>query len=134
MTIDLVIRASLIWLLIAVLAIVNGIFRESLLVPLIGHSAALPVSGISLSSIIFIVTYFVFPMFGKRSFQTYFFIGLQWVLMTLIFELVFGHYIIGKPWPVIFEVFNVYQGNLFVIVLLTSLFSPFIVAKIKSIV
>lgn len=132
MTTILFFKASAIWIIIVLLAIGNGIFRESILVPAMGQNAALPISGISLSCIVFIVTYLAFPFFAKQNTQAYFLIGLQWVLMTLLFEFVFGHYVIGKPWPIIFQVFNIMKGDLFVIVLLTCLISPPIVAKIKS--
>lgn len=133
MTAGLFIKVSLVWMAIATLAIGNGVFRESVLVPNIGQGAALPISGISLSFIVFVVTYLVFPFFGKRNLLTYFLIGAQWVFMTLLFEFLFGHYVSGKSWSSIFQVFNILKGDLFVLVLLTSLISPVIVAKIKSV-
>jgi drug/metabolite transporter superfamily protein YnfA len=122
----------MIWFVIAVLAVANGIFRENILVLRLGQSIALPVSGMLLSIIVFIVTYLSFPLFGKNNAPTYFLIGLQWVLMTLIFEFIFGHYIMCKSWSDIFAIFNIVKGNLFIIVLIVSLFSPLLVAKIKS--
>ncbi|MCW8821305.1 MAG: hypothetical protein OQK45_03680 [Sulfurovum sp.] len=133
MTVSLFLKTSMIWFIIAILAIVNGIFRESVLVSNLGQSMAIPVSGITLSFIIFIVTYVSFPLFGKHNSLTYFLIGLQWVLMTLIFEFLFGHYVIEKSWSSILQVFNVMTGNLFIIVLLVSLISPLLVAKIKGV-
>ncbi len=86
MTFPLFLKASMIWIIIALLAILNGIFRESVLVSIFGPSMAIPVSGIMLSMIIFIITYISLPLFGKHHALTYFVIGLQWVLMTLLFE------------------------------------------------
>ncbi len=133
MTVSLFLKVSAVWLAIVILAIGNGLFRESVLVPYLGQGAALPVSGISLSFIVFIVTYLAFPIFSKNDSLTYILVGVQWVLMTLLFEFVFGHYVIGKSWSDLIQVFNVLKGNLFVFVLVTSLFSPIIVAKIKGV-
>ena len=133
MTLNLVLKASMIWIIIALLAILNGIFRENVLVSNLGQSTATSVSGITLCLIVFIVTYISFPLFGRHHALTYFFIGLQWVLMTLLFELFFGHYIMGKSWSDILQVFNIMKGNLFIIVLIVSLFSPLFVAKIKRV-
>ena len=132
MTVNLVLKAGMIWVIIALFAIINGIFRENVLVSILGENIAISVSGITLSIIIFIVTYISFPLFGKHHALTYFFIGLQWVIMTLLFEFLFGHYVIGKPWSAIFQIFNIMRGNLFIIVLIVSLFSPLLVAKIKN--
>lgn len=132
MTVRLFLKTSMIWFAIAVLAIANGIFRETVLVSHFGQGIALPVSGATLSIIVFIVTYISFPLFGKKDQLTYLFIGLQWIIMTLIFEFLFGHYVVGKSWSDIFDIFNIMKGNMLIIVLIVSLFSPLLVAKIKS--
>jgi len=128
----IVLKASVVWFVIALLAIANGIFRETVLVSLLGQNIALPVSGILLSFIVFIITYLFFPFFGKNKTMTYFLVGLQWVLMTLLFEFLFGHYVVGRSWSDILKVFDIMKGNLFIIVLIVILFSPLLIAKIKS--
>lgn len=125
-------KASMIWFLIAIFAILNGVFRENVLISNLGQSMAVSVSGITLSMIVFIVTYLFFPLFGKQYALTYFLIGLQWVFMTLLFEFFFGHYMMGKSWSDILQVFNIMKGDLFIIVLIVSLLSPLLVAKIKN--
>ncbi|EIF51619.1 MULTISPECIES: hypothetical protein [Sulfurovum] len=133
MTVNLFLKTSMIWLIIAFMAIINGIFRENVLVGMIGPNMAVPVSGITLSMIVLIVTYVSFPLFGKHHALTYFVIGLQWVLMTLLFEFIFGYYVMGKSWSDISEVFHIMRGNLFIIVLAVSLISPLLMAKVKRI-
>jgi len=132
MTVPIFLKASIVWFVIAIFAILNGIFRESVLISNVGPNMALPVSGITLSIIVFIVTYLSLPLFGKHHALTYFFIGLQWVFMTLLFEFFFGHYMMEKSWSDILQVFNIMKGNLFIIVLIVSLVSPILVAKIKG--
>lgn len=133
MTVSLFLKTGMIWFVIAILAIENGVFRESVLVSTLGQNIALPVSGITLSIIVFIVTYVSFPLFGKNNSLSYFFIGLQWVLMTLIFEFLLGHYVLEKSWSGILDIFNIMKGNLFIIVLVVSLLSPLLAAKIKKV-
>ena len=132
MSVSLFLKTSIIWFVIAILAVLNGIFRENILVTSIGQSMAVPVSGITLSIIVFIVTYISFPLFSKKNTMTYLFIGLQWVSMTLIFEFLFGHYVLGKSWSSILDVFDIMRGDLFIIVLFVSLISPLLVAQIKG--
>ena len=133
MTAKLFLNAILIWLVIAILAVGNGVFRENVLVPTLGQGLALPISGISLSIIVLIVTYLCFGFFGNKDVLTYFLIGCQWVLMTLIFEFAFGHYVAGKSWSSLMKDFDITKGNLFIVVLLMSLISPLLVAKIKRV-
>ncbi len=133
MRVNLFFKTSMIWAIIALLAIFNGIFRENILATYLGQHMALPVSGLILSMIIFTVTYLSFPLLGKHHALTYFVIGLQWVVMTLLFEFIFGHYVMGKSWSDILEVFHIMRGNLFIIVLAVSLISPLLMAKVKRI-
>lgn len=132
MTIRLFLNAGLIWIVIAVLAIANGAFRENILVPALGHSFALAASGVSLSILVFTVTCISFPLIARNDTRTYFLIGLQWVSMTLIFEFVYGHYVAGQSWGSLLQVFNIMKGDLFIVVLITSLVSPLLVARLRN--
>lgn len=132
MTLTLAFKASLIWLLLMLVAIVNGVLREQILVPALGMNVALPVSGISLSVLVLVVSYFSLPWFGQHAASTFLFVGLQWLLITLIFEFVFGHYVVGKSWHDLIQVFNVTSGDLFLLVLLVSLFGPYLAARLRG--
>ncbi|MGB5706007.1 MAG: hypothetical protein WBM41_04195 [Arenicellales bacterium] len=132
MTVSLFFKSLSMWVIIALCAIANGVFRENILAPVLGKTLALPMSGLSLSIAIFIVTNLSFSLINGNDKLTYILIGLQWVLLTLFFEFVFGHYVVGKSWTSIFEVFNIVKGDLFLVVLVIILVSPLLVAMIKG--
>nr|BDD47826.1 hypothetical protein 13 [Gammaproteobacteria bacterium] len=125
-------RAALIWLLIALLAIANGALRDNVLSPLIGREAALPLSGVILSLIVLLVTYFSRNYLRIRDRATAWLIGVQWVGMTLIFEFNFGHYVAGKSWAELMQTFNLFEGDLFLLVLLVSLTAPNLVLAYRE--
>jgi len=132
MTLNLFLKVAMIWFIIVIVAVINGIFRESILVPYFGEAVALPASGITLAIIIFMIIYLSFKLFSKNKYLSYLYIGIQLVTMTLVFEFVFGHYVIGKSWSELLQVFNILEGDLFILALLVSLLSPLLVAKIKK--
>ena len=125
-------KATLIWLVIAVLAIANGTLREFVLAPVIGHAWALPLSGISLSLIVLLVTHLAFSFLGAHTPAARWLVGVQWVLMTLLLEFGFGHYVAGKSWAELLRSLNVLTGDLFLLVLLVSLLAPSLVARMKN--
>ncbi len=127
-------RAALIWLLIACLAVANGVLRENVMAPITGMGMALPLSGISLSLIVLVVSYFSLGFLGVRTAAIYWLIGLQWVVMTLAFEFLFGHFVVGKSWSTLLQTFNLAKGDLFLLVLLVSLVSPYLMARLKGII
>jgi len=132
MSVYLFLKTSFIWCIIAIFAVANGVFRVSFLEPYIGKTLALPVSGITLSIIVFTITFLSFKLFDKSSSLTYLLIGIQWVSMTLAFEFIFGHFVMGRSLQALFQVFNILEGNLFIIALLVTLFSPLLVSLIRK--
>lgn len=121
-----------IWLLIVIAAIINGAIRDKLLTPIIGAHLSLPISGITLSFLVLVITYFAIPFFGNIKSRVYILIGLFWIILTLAFEYLFGHYVIGKSWYEINQVFDVYNGNLFTVVLVVTGLSPWAAAKLSQ--
>lgn len=128
----LISKVALIWLGIAVLAVANGFIREFIVAPKFGMQIALPLSGVTLSILVFIAAFYAFGFFGVRNRSTCLLIGAQWVLMTLAFEFLFGHYVAGKPWSVLVQNFNILKGDLFTLVLIVTFLSPYLVGRIRG--
>jgi hypothetical protein len=123
-----------IWILLVVSAILNGVLRDKLLSPLIGARLALPLSGVSLSLLIFVVTLLLLPFLGKLDSARYWLIGGIWLAMTIAFEFLFGHYVMGQPWEKILGAYNVLSGNLWLLILLATAASPHLAAKLRGLI
>lgn len=129
----ILLKAVGVWLVIVVAAILNGMFREKVLVPVMGANIALLLSGMLLAVLVFIVTLAFIFFIGSTEPKVYIFVGLFWVLLTLSFELLFGHYVAGKSWHEIMKVFNIQKGDLFLLVLVVAAISPWLAAKVRGI-
>lgn len=51
-------------------------------------------------------------------------IGLFWLVLTVCFEFLFGHYVAGHPWERLLADYNLLAGRLWVLILATLLFTP----------
>lgn len=121
--------AFLIWVMIIPIAIINGGFREYVLIKLGG--LALPLSGIILSSCIFIVAYLLVPKIKNCVKRDYIFFGVMWFVLTNLFDL--SAYIKeGEGFAGLLQSYNIFTGNTWLLVVLTALFAPMIVMKIKE--
>jgi len=129
----LLMKATGIWFMIVVVAILNGLLRENILTPTVGSTISLPLSGVILSLLIFLITYFLISFVGKNNGKIFLLIGLLWVVLTLAFEYLFGSFILGKSWTEISNVFNLRAGNLFTLVVFTSAIAPWLAAKMNNI-
>jgi hypothetical protein len=52
--------------------------------------------------------------------------------MTVLFEFGFGHWIAGKPWNELLAAYSICKGNLWVLVLLVTLISPYVAARVRG--
>lgn len=120
--------AFLIWVSIIPIAILNGGFRENVLVKL--GFLARPLSGIILSACIFIVAYYLVPKIKNCSKKDYFFFGVMWFILTNLFDLV-AYIREGKGFAGLLQSYNIFTGNTWLLVVLTTLFAPILVMKIK---
>ena len=122
--------AFLIWVMIIPIAILNGGFREYVLVKLGG--LARPLSGIILSVCIFIVAYLLVPKIKNCVKRDYFWFGVMWFILTNLFDL--SAYIKnGEGFEGLIQSYNIFTGNTWVLVVLAALFAPMIVMKIKEV-
>lgn len=128
----LVLKSMLVWLGIIPLAILNGGLRETVLLPTLGK-IALPISGILLSAMVFLLTYLLLPRLGTGTRATYVTIGVVWVLATIIFEFALG-FAMGDSLTTMLTAYNISTGNLWLLVVLFTGCAPWLTAKAKKMI
>ena len=124
------IMAILIWIMIIPIVILNGGFREYILVKL--GILARPLSGIILSVCIFAVAYFLVPKIKNCVKRDYIIFGVIWFILINLFDLV--AYIKDEGgFADLLQSYNILTGNTWLIVVLTELFAPIVVMRIKAV-
>ena len=119
------------WFLFMLCAILNAILRNTVYKPILGDLRAHQVSTIIFIAIILIVTSLIFR-YAKITLTTQetIIIGTLWLLFTIGFEFLAGHYAFGNSWEKLFADYNILKGRIWVLVLLTLFFSPYLTNKI----
>ncbi len=125
-----ILKALVIWLLILVVAVANGVLRESLLTPVFGLTAGLMLSGVLLSVLILVISFLTLPWLGALRCLQLAGVGLFWLVLTLIFEFTLG-WGQGKSLPVMLEAYTFKDGNLWPVVLLVAVVSPWVAARLR---
>ena len=120
------------WLGMVGLAIVNGVIREKLYAPFMRELSAHQLStfiGILLFGVyIWILT----GIFRIESSKQALIIGCMWIVMTIAFEFVFGHFVMGHPWEKLFHDYNLIQGRVWILVLIWTTIAPYMFYRIRS--
>lgn len=122
----LYLRAAGVWLSILLIAVLNGGFREAVLVPRFGNPAAQLVSGMLLIICIVVVSLLLVPRLHAQSRRQLAGIGVFWLTLTLVFEFALG-LIQGKAWSELLAAYTFQDGNIWPIVLLVTLVAPLLV-------
>jgi hypothetical protein len=125
-------KAIAVWLCILALAVANGLFRETVLLPLVGTFAGFILSGLLLSALILATAYVALPWFGNTTIATCVAVGLGWLLLTLAFEFSFGRMVQGKSWPELLAAYTFREGNLWPVVLLVTAAAPYLAARLRG--
>ena len=121
--------AFLIWVMIIPIAILNGGFREYVLIKF--GILVRPLSGIILSVCIFSVAYLSIPKIKNCVKRDYLLFGVMWFVLTNLFDL--SAYIKdGEGVAGLLKSYNIFTGNTWLLVVLSALFSPMLVMKIKE--
>lgn len=120
------------WLPGIPIAIMNGLIRTYFYTTFIGEFGAHQLSVLSFVVLFGCYVWIIFPWLNPVSRKESLLIGLVWVLLTVLFEFIFGHYVMGHTWEVLFSDYNLLQGRLWVLVLLWIFFAPFVIDRIRS--
>ncbi len=112
------------WIGLLVLAIINGAVREKVYGPAMSELSAHQLS--TLIGLILFGTYIwilsgIYPMESSRQAIA---IGGTWLMMTVAFEFVFGHWVMEHPWQRLFHDYNIFKGRVWLLVLIWTAVAP----------
>lgn len=115
-----------VWVAMAVLAVLNGGFREIVLIPRVGEYVGHVLSTALLVSAILIVSFGYFRWTAiEYSIVELVLVGILWTVLTVGFEFLVG-YLEGTPVSVTLGQYDVLAGQVWIAVPLTLLVSPII--------
>ena len=128
----LTLKATAIWLLILVCAVLNGALREAWLMPWFGRPAALVASGVLLSLVILGISLLAAPWLGRLTAAQCLSVGLLWLVLTLAFEFGFGRLVQHRSWQELGAAYTFQDGNIWPLVLVVTFFAPLLAARLRS--
>jgi hypothetical protein len=124
-------RAFLVWLLLCVVAIANGTFRQFVLLPSVGAYGGHLISSVTLSLLILLIAWLSIRWMNPTNVRGAWAIGVLWLATTVVFEFVAGHYLFHHPWSKLLADYDVRQGRVWVVVLIATLVAPRCAARTR---
>lgn len=122
----------LVWLLLAVVAITNGIIRQSTYGKAVSDLAAHQISTATAILAFGAVVWLVNRAWPIESVTQAWAIGGCWLIMTIAFEFGFGHYVAGHSWDRLLADYNIVTGRVWALFLVWVAILPWVVFKFAS--
>lgn len=118
------------WIVMVVLAILNGAIRQYFFLPKVGEQSAHVFGTIIFLILQFAVIHIYITTYCIYETALLLKTGFFWVGLTVLFEFVFGHYIMKHPWKRLIADYNIFNGRLWILVLINNVTAPLISGKL----
>jgi hypothetical protein len=128
----MILRALAVWLLLVILAILNGTFRAVVLIPRVGEQTGHVISTILLSILILAVAWLTIRWIGPASYNDAVLVGFLWLVLTLLFEFGAGRFVFHQSWQRLLADYNISKGRIWILVLIVTLKAPALAAKMRG--
>lgn len=120
------------WLPGIPIAIINGSIRQYYFRNYMRELSANQLSVLSFIILFAIYVWYILPWLKLSSVREAFHTGIIWISYTVIFEFIFGHFVMKHSWEKLFYEYNILEGRLWIIILLWILLSPPTIYRIKK--
>lgn len=122
---------ALAWLPMVLIAIANGVTRDLGYGPSLGELRAHQVSTLTAMALFGLYIWFALRRLRPASMRDAWMGGALWLVMTVAFEFLFGHYVAGKPWPQLLENYNLAAGHWWPLILVWVCVAPPLVHRLQ---
>ena len=126
------IKSLPVWLLIIFAESVHGTLRQIFLAPLVGDFPARRIAVFTGMILIFLITYLFIERISAPDTKALLLIGLLWTVLTFLFEVVLGIYVLGLDRARIAEDYDPTRGGLMGFGLLFIIFAPWLAARLRQ--
>ena len=100
--------------------------------PLIGDFPARRIAFFTGMALIFLITYVFIRRICAETTHQLFAVGFMWAILTLLFEIGLGLFVLGYSYERMFEDYDVSRGGLMGFGILFMVFAPFLAAKLRG--
>lgn len=125
-------RTFAVWLIIIVAEIVHGILRAIVLLPWVGEFRSNQIGVFTGSAIILAIAYLTIRWIGAAQPSELVMVGTIWLVLTVVFEVLFGRFVMDLSWERLLADYNMPAGGLMPLGLVVLLLSPWMAAKMHA--
>jgi len=127
---NMILKYTLAWCPMIVIAIANGIVRQFVYGPQMSELSAHQISSVTGIALFFLYTIGLGRLMPLQNGRQAFLVGGIWLILTVAFEFFFGLLIVGHPLEKLLYDYNIAAGRLWGVVLISLVFMPYLAYRI----
>lgn len=120
----MLLKAVAVWLLLLLLAVMNGAFREGVLNRALGPQVGHVASTALLATMILLLAWLSTGWIEVRTERDAWVVGVLWAALVLAFEFLAGHFLFGRSWGYLLADYNVLRGRVWICIPIVTLMAP----------
>lgn len=120
------------WVPMVLIAIANAVLRENMFAKRFSELVAHQVSTGTGVLLFGIYIWLVIRIWKPESPGQAFTIGLMWLGLTVAFEFLFGHFVVGHSGSKLFDDYNLLVGRVWVVVLIWVTLAPYTFYRLQK--
>ena len=125
-------RYVLAWFPMVAIAIANGALRESWYGQHLSELTAHQISTLTAVVLFGAYIWFVVQFWSPTSKAQAIAVGLLWLVMTIAFEFLFGHFVAGHTWERLLHDYNLLAGRVWPLVLVWVAVAPYLFFRMSK--
>ncbi|HPR41917.1 MAG TPA: hypothetical protein PK718_05145 [Candidatus Methanofastidiosa archaeon] len=118
------------WFPMVLLAIFNAAIRENIFTKTFDELASHQLSSVTFMLILLVYFLFIMSYLPLENANQAIYIGAVWVSMTVCFEFLFGHFVMGHSWNHLLHDYNLIEGRLWGLVLVFVAVGPYVIHEV----
>jgi hypothetical protein len=111
---------------------VNGAARVVVLRPHLGEDRARQVASLSGVALVLLVSWLLVRFSPGATASQLFSVGVAWLLATVAFEFLVGHFVSGLSWDALLADYDLTRGRLWSLILIAVCLGPWLCRSITS--
>lgn len=119
------------WFVLLVVAMINGVLRESTYGKYVSELSAHQISCVTGILLFAVVIHQYVRRWPPASAREAWRIGLFWMVLTVAFEFLFFHYVGGHSWEVLLANYDMSAGRLWPLILLWVAVAPYVFYRLS---
>lgn len=120
----MILRYTLAWLPMVVLAVMNGALRDFTYGKVMSELRAHQLSSVTLILIFGAYVWLLSSRWPLPSSHQAIVVGFIWLVLTILFEICMGRFLMHQSWAQMLQAYNIFAGNLWPLVLLAVAIMP----------